>query len=235
MPSKRPYGQWFDNTLDIPVQAQVDDPAGLQFIPTAASNKRNIQGSDSNVYMVADHAMNPRGAKNIIWSSEGFSYNGVTIPAVTTAAKKVTGAATGTGSNFALATYVSPMVAPTVLDLSPYRSISIMINLSAITGTSIQFEFDFLDDSGTAVTLPLFKPAALTSTASILVSIGPGVAFAQASAAPSTAAAGFGAISVPSGWTYYSYPVALVPNAAFAWTNVSTTACSWTAWIYGNN
>lgn len=230
MPQKRPYFQWFDGTLDIPIQAQVDDPAGLQFLPTAASNKRNIAGSDSNVYMVADHAVNPRGAKSVIWSSEAYTYNGVAVPALTVNQKKATGSS---ATNLGAATPPTGMTLSTTLDLSPYRNIVLAVNLSALTGTSIQFELDMLDDSGTPVSLPIWKPAALTATGSLYVTAGPGVAFPQAAAAPSTAPTNYGAIAVPSGWTYYFLPMGLFPNGQFAWAVSSVTAASWTAWLYG--
>ncbi len=111
-----------------------------------------------------------------------------------------------------------------------------MVALTALTGTSITFEFDTLDDSGTPVSLALWNSGALTSaTKNILVSIGPGVAFVEAATAPANAPTGFGMITAPTNWTYYLYPFTIAPNGQFQWTVSSVTAASWTAWIYGIN
>lgn len=231
MPQKRPYGLWFDNTLDIPIQSQVDDPAGLQFIPAAASSKRFVAGSDGNVYLVADQSMNIRGSKAIVWSSEGYTTNGIAVPALTVNQKKATGSS---ATNIAGATVPSGMTLPTTLDLSPYRNLTLVVNLSTLTGTSIQFEIDAQDDSATPVVMPIWKPTALTATGAMLVNVGPGVAFPQAAAAANTAPTGFGAIAVPSGWTYYAIPFCFPPTGSIAWTVTSVTAATWTAFLYGS-
>lgn len=233
--NKRPYFLYYDGTADVPITDQVDHPTTLEFLPGAGANRRTIAGSDGNVYVVADRTVVPRGNKSIIWSSEGYTTNGVSIPALTTAQKKANGsAATNINAAISAGNVPSGMTVPTTLDFSPYRNLTLMLNLSALTGTSIQFEIDMLDDSGTPVSLALWKPAALTGAASVLVSIGPGVAFPQAATAPSTAATGFGAIAAPSGWTYYSIPLSFPPNGSFAWTVSSVTATSWTAFLYGS-
>lgn len=239
---KRPYSQFYDASGDLPLGNQVDNPVLLETVPSFVANRRTVVGSDGNAYVVADQAISARGSKNVIWSSEGFTQNGISIPALTTNQKKANGTH-ATNYVTASATCVSPsgqalpsgVTLPAYLDLSPYRNISIVLNLSAITGTSLAFEFDVLDDTGTPVSIALHKPAAMTAAGSVLISIGPGVAFAQAAAAPSTAAAGFGAIAAPTGWTYYSYPLVVPPNGSFVWTVSSVTAATWTAWIYGIN
>lgn len=221
----RPYFQGFDGTADE-VPLQVDSPQNLAFAAVAGTNYRTILGADGNSYVVMDMGVTTRGMKNVIWSSEGYvTPLGVTVNALTAAQKKATGnQATNIGGT-------------AILDFSPYKTVGIMINVSTFTGgTSIQFELDYLDDSASAVNLALWKPAALTGTGAYFTSIGPGMAFAEAATAPATASTGFNAITVPSGWTYTSIPLALMPNAQFAWTIVGTfTALAWTAWIYGMN
>lgn len=232
MPQKRPYGAIFDNTLDIPLPLQVDDPVGLQLLSAAAANKRTIAGGDANLYDVADQTVAVRGTKSIIWSSEGYTHRGVTVPALTTNQKKATGSS---ATNIAAAVPPTGMTLPTTLDFSPYKNLTLVINLSAITGTSIQFELDTQDDSATPVSLALWKPAALTATASTLTMVGPGLAYPQAAAAPTAPATGFGAIAVPSGWTYYSIPLSFLPTGAVAWTVISLSVATWTAFLYGSN
>ena len=232
MPQKRPYGAIFDNTLDIPLPQQVDDPINLSLVAAAATNRRTLAGGDSNLYDVADQAVAIRGTKSIIWSSEGYTHRGVTIPALTTAQKKATGSS---ATNIAGATPPAGFTLPTTLDFSPYRNLTLVINMSAISGTSIQFELDTQDDSATPVVLALWKPTAITAPAATLTEVGPGLPFAQAASAPSTAATGFGAIAAPSGWTYYSIPISFLPTGSVAWTVVSLTSISWTAWLYGSN
>lgn len=223
-----PAFMWSDATTDrIPEQVYL--PGVPDFIPRAGANTRTITGADGNTYTVADATVNPRGAKNIVWSSEGYTGTNFATPvgALTAAQKKASGSQVtnaGTGA---------------VLDCSAYRSLLLMVNLASFTGgtsPTIQFEYDVLDDTATPVSLALWKPAALSAAGSLYVGIGAGMAFAQASSAPSTAATGFGAIAAPSSWTYYSIPLPVGPNGQFAWTVTGApTAIAWTAWIYGLN
>jgi len=233
---KRPYNTPFDNSGDIPIQTVGDDPANLRFLPAPAVNARTIFGGDQQSYVVGDVAFSPRGSKNVIWSSEGYTTNGYTVPALTAVQKRATGSA---NTNIALATFAgtSTLLATPpsgVLDFSPYRAVVLMVNLSAITGTSIQYELDTQDDSGTPVVLPLWKPAALIAAGSLFTVAGTGVAFDQAAAAAATApSASFAVIAVPTGWTYALLPFPFAPNGNFQWTAVALTVATWTAWLYG--
>lgn len=223
-----PAFMWTDTTTDR-VPEQVFLPGVPDFLPQAGANSRTITGADGNTYTVADATVNPRGAKNIVWSSEGYTGTNyqTAVPALTAAQKKASGSQVtnaGTGA---------------ILNCSAYRGLLLMVNLASFTGgtsPSIQFEFDLLDDSSSPVSLALWKPTALTAAGAALVGIGTGMGFAQAASAPSTAATGFGAIAAPSGWTYYSIPLPVGPNGQFAWTVTGApTAIAWTAWIYGLN
>jgi hypothetical protein len=221
-----PPFMWTDGTSDrIPEQVFV--PGTPNFLPQAGTNTRTIVGADGNSYVVADATVNPRGAKNIVWSSEGYTGVNFKTPVapLTAAQKKASGnQATNAGSGV-------------ILDTSAYSNLLLMINVSAFTGgtsPSIQFEYDVLDDTATPVSFALWKPAALSVAGALFVGIGAGMAFAQGASAPSTAATGFGAIAAPSGWTYYSIALPVAPNGQFAWTVTgSPTAITWTAWIYG--
>lgn len=221
-----PAFMWSDATSDrIPEQVYL--PGVPDFLPRAGANTRTITGADGNTYTVADATVNPRGAKNIVWSSEGYTGSNFATPvaALTAAQKKASGnQATNAGSG-------------AILDCSAYSNLLLMINVSAFTGgtsPTIQFEFDMLDDTATPVSLALWKPTALSAAGSQLVGIGTGMAFAQAASAPSTAATGFGAVAAPSGWTFYPIALPVGPNGQFAWTVTgSPTAITWTAWIYG--
>jgi hypothetical protein len=233
MPLKRPYLQWFDTTLDIPIQTQSDDPANLRSNPVATANARSILGGDGNVYTIGDLAVGPRGSKNIIWSSEGYTslgntltampgggvgtgaatpnaqaYNGVAIPALTAAQKKATGT-TGSATLGNIGTLLG--ATPPPLDFSPYRQIVAIFNLISFTGgasPSIQFEIDFLDDAATPLVITPFKPAAaLTAATTTMVVIGPQQPFIQSvttAAITSISATGFPPITaVPAGLTSY--------------------------------
>jgi hypothetical protein len=240
--NKRPYLMWYDGSGDLPVQQQVDDPLHLQFAPQAATSPRSILGSDGNSYTVADGAVNVRGAKNIVWSSEGYSSlgnsitGGLAVPPLSANQKKATGsllsATTGNQGTLFGAT-------PPPLDFSAYRSLVLMVNVVSLTGgssPSIQFELDFQDDTATPVSFPIWKPTALSAAGSLLVMIGASVPFAQAAAAPSLAPTNFGVIAVPSGWTYYPLPFPVLPNGNFQWTVTGApTAIAWSTWIYGIN
>lgn len=223
--NKRPYFVYFDGSTDIPIQQQVDDPQSLRFIPQAAANARSILGADGNTYVVADETVAPRGSKNIVWSSEGYTSLGVAIPALTANQKKATGDQTANvGAN-------------TVLDFSAYRALLLVANLTGFTGGSsptIQYEIDTLDDTGTPVSIALWKPAALSAAATMYVAIGLGLPFTQAASAPNTAASGFAAVAAPSGVTYYSIPLPFTPQGKFAWTVANApTAIAWSANLYG--
>lgn len=223
--NKRPYTVYFDASADIPIQQQVDDPANLRFVPQAGANARSITGLDGNTYVVMDETVNPRGTKALIWSSEGYTTNGNTITALTANQKKATGnQATNIGAG-------------AVLDFSAYRNLLLVANLVSFTGGSsptIQYEIDVQDDTGTPVSIALWKPAALSAAATAYVAIGMGLPFTQAASAPNTAASGFAAVAAPSGVTYYSIPLPFTPQGQFAWTVTGApTAIVWSANLYG--
>lgn len=228
MPNRRPYGMLYDQYANTPVQSQLDSPATTEFLPPAASNRRAIVGADGNVYYVADESVTTRGAKNVVWSSEGFTLNGVTVPALSALQKRTTGSQ---NTSLAAATPPSGFTMPTILDCSPYKALSLIVSLTAITGTSIAFELDFQDDSTSPLSFAVWKPAALTAaTSNYLISVGPGVGFP-----PGTIPTGYAAANVPTNWTYVPIPIALPPNAQFQWTATALTAVTWTAWVYGVN
>src|SRR5258708_6683671 len=130
MPNKRPYFLGTDATTDVWPQ-QGDYPQGPRFINLAAVNPRTILGGDGGSYEVSDQTVSPRGSKNVIWSSEGYTFNGNTIAALSAAQKKVTG------------THATNIGVAGALDFSPYRNLTLAINLTTFTGgTSIQFELD---------------------------------------------------------------------------------------------
>ncbi len=249
---KTNYLQWFDATADIPVQNQANNPAATRFDPIASMNARTILGADALPYNIGDFAVSPRGAKNIIWSSEGYvsngnnlnavpstgfgtsgtlltaaspgiALNGVTIPALTATQKKTTGSAiSATTGN--IGTILGGT--PPALDFSAYRSLDAVITLSTFTGgTSIQFELDMQDDAGTPNSVAIWKPAALTATQTmILVHVGLDQPFVQTTAAStSEPATGFTAqANLPSGVLFYPVYLPLLPQGNFQWTIVGT-------------
>ncbi|MFL5623980.1 MAG: hypothetical protein ACJ788_00100 [Ktedonobacteraceae bacterium] len=216
MANKRPYFQWFDGTLSQPIQQQGDDPLNAQFVPYGVANQRALTGKDNNLYTVADMTTNNRGAKNIIWSSEGFNDNGVTIPALTANQKKAT------GSHIANAGGALGTVAGS-LDFSPYRALGVIAVLTSFTaGTtpSLQFEIDFIDDAGTPNVVPIWKPTAATTATSYITGIGQGL----------------GTVPTVTGFTVLSLDFPVLPNGQFQWTVVGgPTAIVWSAVLYGIN
>jgi hypothetical protein len=215
MPQKRPYLSWFDSSLDIPVQQQGDDPAGLQFVPIAATNKRTITGGDSNPYVVSDLGVNARGSKSVIWSSEGYTYNGVTVAALTANQKKAT------GSHVANAGGTLGTVAGS-LDLSPYRAVSLFVVLTSFTGgttPNFQPELDFIDDAGTPNVIAVFKPSAVTAATSWITNAGLGLSTATI-----------------TGFTVTNVGTPVLPNGQIQWTITGApTAVAWTGILYGIN
>lgn len=252
MPVKRNWGAVFDTTLDIPIQTQVDNPAATRADTLLSINPRTVLGGDNFPYNVGDLPVAPRGAKNIIWSSEGYTtignnlaaapssgfgpqgnaltaaapgiaIGGVTIPALTANQKKTTGSAiSATTGN--IGTILG--ATPPPLDFSPYRSLDAVITLSTFTGgTSIQFEIDMQDDAGTPNSVAAWKPAALTATQTmILVHIGLDQPYVQTTAAASSEpATGFTAqAALPSGVLFYPVYLPLLPQGNFQWTIVGT-------------
>lgn len=217
---KRPYQIPFDGTADIPIGTVGDDPIAQAFIPTGNANSRSLLSPDGNSYTVGDLTMASHNSKMLLWSSEGFTRNGTAVAAVTATAKK----ASGTSG---------------VLNLSMARTLSIFAVVTSFTGgssPSLQFELDFLDDTPTTpVSLPIWKPVALTAAGNAFVSLGPGMGFPQAAAAADTPPTDFAAIVIPSGWIYTSIPLAILPQGQIKWTVTSTpSAIVWSLMLYGS-
>jgi len=248
--NKRPYTLWYDNSADLPVPTQGDNPQNDQFVPIAAQNVRTVYDSTATPYTLADMGINVRGGKNIIWSSEGFvTASGITVPALTATQKKTTGSfatnfssALATIGGTALSALSPALTAPTYLDLSPYKNLLLILNLSSITGTSIQFEIDMVDDAGTPNSMPIWKPSAFTSASNQAwyVAMGMGLPLTQVTAVTSgssiqTDATGFSVLSAPTGWNIATIPLPLAPQCNFQWTISSVTADAWTAFLYGMN
>lgn len=227
--NSRPYFVWYDSTADNVLPLQGDNPAGSEFLPIGSANRRSVLSGNGNNYAVGDMTVAPRGVKSIVWSSEGYTVNGNVIPALTVAQKKATGSQV-TNAGGTIGTIAG------ALDTSAYRDLILFVNFISFTGgTSIQFEYDFLDDAGTPASVAVWKPTALTAAGQQLVNIGSNTPFLQAAAAAATApSASFGSMSLPAGIIAYSVPLMLPPNGQFQWTVVGTmTTCVWTAFIYG--
>jgi hypothetical protein len=221
MPTVRPYQQVYDGSTARTIGTVVDNPTNNEFLPVGAQNRRAVLGTNQQGYSVSDMGVNPRGAKNILWSSEGYVTNGITVSALTANQKKATNTtATTIATTQTLPTQAPNAVTlPTTLDVSAYSGIVIVVNLTAITGTSIQFEYDFVDDA--ANTVALWKPTALTAAGGYITMISQ---YATASAP-----------SGPSGWTFANIAFPQGPQGRFAWTCTAVTADTWTAYIYGLN
>jgi hypothetical protein len=217
MPNK-PYGAIYDGSTARTVGNVIDDPAGNQFLTVGSANKRTIVSGSGQASLVGDATMNHRGAKNIVWSSEGYTYNGVAVTAVTVAAKKTTGAST-------VQTTTAPLpggfTLPATLDFSAYSTLVLIVNLSAITGTSIQFELDLIDDAPTPNVIAIWKPVALTAAGGYVVNLG----LTATGTTPTP----------PSGYTFTNIPMCPGAQGKFVWTNIATTVATWTAIIYGIN
>lgn len=193
---KVPEFMSMDGTDDRLPRQNYDPNSGFSL--QAAANFRTI-----NNRKVSDATVTHRGSKNLIWSSEGFTVNNVTLQALTAAQKRASG-----NQNINLA--------GAVLDLSPYKRLLILANLTGISGgssPSLQFALNYLDDTtGTAGVFPIWTPSAMTATGVLSVGIGPGCS-------------GSGAVTLPVG-----------PNGQFTWTvSGGPTTLTWTAWIYGLN
>lgn len=217
MPTK-PYGSIYDNSTARSVGNIVDDPIGNQFLTVGSANKRTLIGGSGQAGLVGDQTVNARNAKNIVWSSEGYNFNGATMAAVTVAAKKATGTSATQTSTSVLP---SGFTIPTLLDFSPYSTLMIVINLTAITGTSMQFELDLVDDTAGPNVISVWKPTALTAAGGYITNIG----LSASGTVPTP----------PAGYIFAN--VAMCPGAQgkFVWTNIATTVATWTAVIYGIN
>lgn len=216
-----PYIQAYDRSGDAPLATQSLNPATQEFLAVPSYNRRALLDQASTTMNVGELGVVPRGTKHILWSSEGYTPLGNS--SASTAAVVAQSGARKIATNNSGA-----------IDVSMVRNLVLAVSLTAITGTSIQFELDLLDDAGTPNSIAIWKPAAWTSaTTSALISVGPGVAFAQAAAAPSTAATGFGAIAAPANWTFYNIPVSILPTAKVAWTCTAVSAATWTTILYG--
>lgn len=231
MPPQRPYSQEYDQYANTPVQGQVDNPLTTEFLPVAALNRRVVPAGNGNAYALADQAVSLRGSKQIIWSSEAFTNAaGIAFPALTTNQKKATGtsALNLASPTFQSGTVPTGVTVPTTIDFSPFRAILLLINVSAITGTSMTFEIDFLDDSGTPNTYAL-KAAATTATGQIIMAIGTGVGGFPPGSAPT----GYGVAAVAGSTLIYPVQIPLAPQGQIAWTASSITAFAWNGWLYG--
>lgn len=247
--NKRPYTMWFDNSADLPIPTQGDNPQNDQFVPISAQNIRTVYDSGAQPYTLAEMGINPRGAKNIIWSSEGYTTDkGITVPALTTTQKKTTGSfatnfstTLATIGGTALGSLSPALTAPTSLDFSPYKNLVLVLNLASLTGTSITFEVDMVDDAGTPNTIPYWKSAALSGATKYVVHLGTGIPLTQVETVTSgasivTTVAGTDVLSATTiGWSMAAIPFPLLPQGNFQWTISSVTADAWTAILYGMN
>ena len=232
----------YDESGDVAIQNQGFDAVNNRLLVGALLNPRtfpNTLDGNSNPVNVGDPTVVERGAKSVVWSSEGYTTvgnyvpNGLSVVAVTAAQK----AATGTSSNTNIAAQTGIVAAQQQLDFSPYRQLLGILNLASFTGGTspgITFELDMLDDSGTQVSFPLWNSGSLTAAAKVLLVVGPSIPFMQAAAAPATAPSNFTAFAAPSGWTIVPVPIPFAPQGLFKWTVTgSPTAIAWTAWLYG--
>jgi hypothetical protein len=232
---RRGYAQNFDVNGTL-ITGPLDSPETNEFATQRAENIRSVIGAKRALYHVADGSVAPRGTKRIVWSSEGYAYRGAKIPVLTANQKKATGSATTNSSLAKLpdgTSLPSGFTVPSVLDFSPYRYLQLFLVFTSVAGSgtpSLQFELDFLDDtSPTPGKIAIWKPAALTAAANLIVNIGPDLQYPLA-ATPSD----YVAPAVQAGWTISSIPTLLTPNGSIAWTAAGTvTSAVWTAWLYG--
>lgn len=209
----RPWFSWFDGTADIPLSTVGDNPANAEFLPIGSANRRLINQAGTT-YAIGDLTVASRGAKNIIWSSEGYTSNlNNVIPALTANQKKAT------GSHVANAGGTLGTVAG-ALDLSPYRAITLFVVLTSLTGgttPSFQPELDFIDDAGTPNVIAAFKPTAATAATSWITSAGQGLSTATI-----------------TGFTITLIGTPVFPNGQVQWTiSGGPTAVAWTGILYG--
>jgi hypothetical protein len=233
--TRRGYPQGYDSSSSL-ISGQLDSPETNEFTTQKAENVRSIIGPNKSLYHVGDAAVSPRGAKHIIWSSEGYSYRGANVPALTATQKWHTGLAS-TNTSLATSSNGSPLpptfTVPATLDFSPYRYLQLISVFTSIAGSStpsLQFEIDFQDDTPTTPgKVAIWKPAALTAAVNSIVNIGPDLQYSLASTP-----ADYTAPTALSGWTVYSIPTLVAPNGNIAWTTGGTvTGAVWTAWLYG--
>ncbi len=229
MTVSRPYAQIYDSNHNSPIQTQLDNPLAEEFVTGAALNARSLVDAAGRVMRVGDQGVAPRGSKSIIWSSEGYNWNGITVPALTNAQKAASGSV---ATNINAAQPKGGISASTPLAFSYYRYLQLILVLSSFTGgtsPSIAFSLTFLDDAGTPNSLAIWNPAAATAAASYMVQVGPGM-----TVPPASAPTGYANAAVPSGWTVYSIPLLVAPNGNFSWTVTGApTAVAWTACLYG--
>ena len=209
----------------LPGQSQ--NPETLEFLSTPASNRRAHVDGNGALYFSGDETVHARGTKAILWSSEGFTREGVTYPALTAAQKRATGssALTFAGSVVPAAnvsgTLPQGFTLPTSVDTSLYNSLTLVITVLTLTGTSIQFELDALDDvSPTPNSVALVKPTALTAPGSLYISMSSNAGTAPSLTSPAVAVNV--SVNVPA-------------QAQIAWTATALTACTWNAFLYGNH
>lgn len=207
--NERPYALWYDYSASNPITLQGDNPLNDEFLPIKAENRRALTDLNGLTYNVGDLAVAPHGTRTIVWSSEGYSFRGVTIPALTGAQKLATGKSGTTNFN-------------ALLDLSAYKTLTMVTVLTSFTGgttPTFQFELDALDDASTATVIPLYKSAAASVATSYYTALG-----AEQGLAPTI-----------TGFTVVSVPVSFTPNGQVQWmVTGSPTAIAWTSFLYGN-
>lgn len=228
--ASRNYTQIHD---DIgPISPQLDSPTTREFVTQAAESVRSVVAKDNKTTRIGDASVAPRGTKRILWSSEGYTYRGVSIPALTAAQKKVTGSV---ATSIAAASPPTGFTIPNTLDLSPARYLALVVGYTSLTGGSsptIAFELDLLDDSAGPIKFPVWNPAAFSGATPInaYVNVGPGL-----TSPPASAPTGYANQTVATNWTVYMVPLVLLPNGNFTWTVTgSPTAASWIAELYGS-
>jgi hypothetical protein len=217
MPNKT-YGLIYDGSTARAIGNVIDDPVGNQFLTVGSANKRALVSGSGQASLVGDQTVNHRGAKNVVWSADPYTYNGCPIAGVTVAAKKATGTS---AAQAAVSATPSGFTVPALLDFSPYSALMIIVNLLTITGTSIQFELDYVDDAATPNVIPIWKPTALTAPGGYIINVG-----LAATGTPPAA---------PAGYILTNIPMCPGAQGKFVWTNIATTVCTWSAVVYGIN
>lgn len=117
--------------------------------------------------IIGEAGFTHRGAKNIVWSSEGWTpASGTAVVAVTAAQKRATG------------NHNTNLGGTAALDTSAFRALLIMVSLTGISGgssPSIQFGLNFQDDTASPVSFSVWAPTALTAPGSSLIGVGGGM------------------------------------------------------------
>jgi hypothetical protein len=230
---QRPYFLVYDGTESLPLPNQSDDPVNTRFVPQGTANARTVWDSNQNPYTIGDGTVRPHAGKDIIWSSEGWTFRGLSINALTGTQKLTTN---NQSANFVNAPALADQA---TLDFSPYNTLMLSLVFSSFTGgtsPAIVFELDSQDDAGTPNVYPLFVSSSITAASKNLIVVSRDAVFAQATSAPSTTIANATAFSVASGWNLIVVPLPFLPQGVFKWTVTGApTAASWTAILYGNN